>query len=82
VAGTASFVTSLIDWFNKEEHTIFKFIIFATSFLGSLAGLIHMIIKEVVYSNHGDGFSIMPGAYFFVPCLLSYAVGFFTYVRR
>lgn len=48
----------------------------------SIVGLVHFIVREMIYHNHGDGFSIVPALYFFLPALGSYAIGFYTYVRQ
>ena len=82
ITGLASFITSLIEWFNKKERFIFKAAILMCSSLASVVGLIHMITKELVYDNYGDSFSILPSCIFFIPCLLSYAMGFYVYVKQ
>ena len=82
IAGTVSFTTSLIDWFNKKEHFKIKAVILSVSAVICVVGLIHLMVNEFKYGNYGDGYSIVPSLYFFIPTLLSYACGFYTYMRK
>lgn len=47
-----------------------------------VVGLVHLIINEFLYGNYGDQYSIVPSLHFFIPALLSYACGFYTYVSK
>ena len=82
IAGTLSFVTSMIDWFKRKENLIYKISILIVSSLVCVTGLVHLTINEFVYGNYGDKYSIVPSLYLNLSVLVSYGIGFIFYLRK